>query len=191
MIKFAKCLYVALAALAAACSSPPVGCVVDPPRDIGGPLRLLDERGAPATERDFGGRPALVYFGFTYCPDVCPLAMQYAKATLEAAGRLGARVQPILISLDPERDTPQAMARYISNEAFPAGLRGLTGAPADTAAAAKAFKVGWRKSGDGPDYTIDHTSFFYVLGPDWEILALYPSDLDPASAAQCLQLALK
>jgi len=185
----------ALALALAACGArpavqAPVGCIVDPPAGIGGDIALSDEQGAPVTQAAFAGRPALVYFGFTFCPDVCPLAMQSETLALQALGQEGASVQPILISLDPERDTPAAMARYVRSGGFPEGLRGLTGTPEQTAEAAKRFRVGWRKSSEEADYTLDHTSFFYLMDERWRLRALYPSDLPPQDAAACIKAGL-
>ena len=170
---------------------PPLGCVLDLPAEIGGPFALLDETGKAVTQADFQGRPALLYFGFTFCPDVCPLSMQSAKLALETAGPLGRSIQPILVTLDPARDHPAALRAYVHSAGFPEGLRGLTGTITQTTALAEAFKVGWGKVGDGPDYVIEHTSLFFVLDRQWKARALYSSDLDPESAAACIHAALR
>lgn len=182
----------ALLALPGGCAPrAPVGCVLDLPPGIGGPFALLDETGKAVTQADFQGRPVLLYFGFTFCPDVCPLSMQTAKLALESAGPLGRSVQPVLITLDPARDDPAALQAYVRSAGFPEGQRGLTGSGAQIAALAKAFKVGWGKVGDGPDYVIEHTSFFFVLDRQWQTRALFSSDLDPESAAACIHAALR
>lgn len=192
---------VALAALVlAGCGAPPAnqagppeGCILDPPAEvIGGPIDLVRQDGAAVTEAAFAGRPALIYFGFAFCPDVCPLALQSAKAALAEAGPAGQGVQPILISLDPARDTPEALSRYVTAEAFPAGLVALTGAPEQTAAAAQAFRVAWRRNedpGSAAQYLIDHSSFFYLMDESWRLDAMYPSALSPEDQARCLRLA--
>lgn len=180
-----------LAALAGCAPRPPVGCVVDLPPSLGGPFSLIDDKAKAVTQADFLGRPMLLYFGFKFCPDVCPFALESAKLALDTMGNKGRSIQPVLITLDPERDTPEALASYVRSEGFPMGLRGLTGTPAQTAAAAKAFKVGWGKSGDGPDYLIEHTSFFFVLDARGHTRALYSSELDPESAAACMNAALR
>lgn len=182
-------------ALAACGAAPqvelPAGCIVGPPAGIGGPMALLDDQGAAVTEAAYAGRPALIYFGFVFCPDVCPLAMQSAKLTLDAMGEEGAAVQPLLVTVDPERDTPEVMARYVQSGGFPAGLRGLTGSPEQIADVAKRFRVGYRKAGEGPDYTIDHTSFFYLMDDEWKLTALFPSNLPPQDAAACIKAGLR
>lgn len=198
---FAKPLHALRATLLlfslSACSSPspplaalPAGCVVSPPPGIGGPLALIDEGGGAVTQAAFAGKPTLVYFGYTFCPDVCPLSMQSESLALQELGPAAQDVQRVLITLDPDRDTPQALARYVKSGGFPEGLRGLTGTPEQTAAVAKAFKVGWRKAGEGKDYTLDHTSFFYLMDKQWRLKALYPSDLAPQDAATCLKAGL-
>lgn len=192
----------ALVALLAACApaereaetaAVPAGCITDPPEQIGGPISLVDKTGAPVTQAQFAGKPTLVYFGFAFCPDICPMSLQTARAAFEALGPEGETVQSALITLDPERDTPEVIGRYAATEVFPTGLVGLTGTPEQTAAAAKAFRVGWRKSqiaGSAADYVIDHTSFFYLMSSEWRPLAMYPSSLSPSDAAQCMRLGL-
>lgn len=179
------------AALGGCAPRPPVGCVVDVPAGIGGAFALQDEAGKAVTQADFLGRPSLIYFGFTFCPDVCPFAMQSAKLTLDALGSKGKPIQPLLITLDPARDTPPVMAAYVQSDGFPAGLRGLTGSETQIANAAKAFKVGWGKAGEGADYLIEHTSFFFVVDAQGRTQGLYSSDLDPESAAACIDAALR
>ncbi len=183
--------FVALTAVAGCAPRPPVGCVIDLPGGIGGPFSLIDESGKAVTQADFLGRPALLYFGFTFCPDVCPFSLQSAKLALDSMGPKGRSVQPVLISLDPERDTPQVLAHYVLSDGFPTGLRGLTGTQKQVAEAAKTYKVGWGKTGAGPDYQIEHTSFFFVLDRKGHTRALYSSDLDPESAGACMDAALR
>lgn len=179
-----------------AASSPeaPAGCVLDAGGLIGGPIDLVDQNGAPVTQDAFSEGPSLVYFGFTFCPDICPLSLQKEKKILEALGQEGGVIQPILISLDPERDTPKQMDAYVSSEAFPPGLHGLTGSPEQVAAAAKAFKVAFRKEptpGSAAKYTIGHSSFFYLMSEEWRLLAMFPSDMPAQDAAQCIAAGLQ
>lgn len=179
---------------AAAPAGPPEGCILDAPADvIGGPISMIRHDGAPVTQADFAGRPALLYFGFAFCPDVCPLALQSAKAALGEAGPVAAEVQPILVSLDPERDPPEVLSRYIASDAFPAGLVALTGTTEQSAAAAQSFRVAWRRNedpGSAAGYLIDHSSFFYLMDRNWRLTAMYPSTLAPKDQAACLRLAL-
>ena len=142
----------ALAAVLAACSpaeAPPAGAAKPAARsggaqadctsraypEIGGPISLIDHTGKRVTEADFQGRPALVYFGFTYCPDVCPMALTTLAAAYRKLPEGKTIPQTLLISVDPERDTPEALATYVSSKAFPEGLVGLTGTDAEIRAA--------------------------------------------------------
>ncbi|MEM9030542.1 MAG: SCO family protein [Pseudomonadota bacterium] len=134
---------------------------------VGGPFELVDHTGAEVTERDFHGKYMLVYFGFAHCPDICPSALQVMSAALDQVGASADKIVPIFISVDPERDTPELMAAYVS--AFHPRLRGLTGSTEAVASAAKAYRVFYRKvadPGSTSDYTIDHSSIIYLMGPD-------------------------
>lgn len=169
----------------------PAGCMVGANDAIGGPIDLVDQTGSAVTQANFAEGPALVYFGYTFCPDVCPLGLQTEKAALAKLGQEGAVVQPVLISLDPARDTPTALAAYVKAPAFPENLSGLTGNAAQIDAAAKAFRVAYTKDGEGADYTVSHTSFFYLMDDQWKLRAMFPSTLNPDDAAVCLRAGLK
>lgn len=134
---------------------------------IGGPFTLTDHTGKRVTDQDFRGRNMLVFFGFTLCPDVCPSALQVVSAALDKLGPKADRFVPVLISVDPEHDTPAQLASYV--QSFHPRLVGLTGTPAETEAVVKAYRVYVRKVSDPKStagYTIDHTSLIYVMGPD-------------------------
>jgi protein SCO1/2 len=181
------------AALSAS-APPPAGCLLGANEAIGGPINLVDQTGSAVTQDNFNEAPTLIYFGFTFCPDVCPLALQAEKAALAKLGQNGQVVQPVMITLDPERDTPDKLAQYVSASAFPEGLLGLTGTADQIAGAAKAFKVSYQKDTDGKsniEYSISHTSFFYLMDENWRLAAMYPSSLGPAEQAACLQAGLK
>lgn len=138
---------------------------------VGGPFKLTDHRGQRATEQDFRGRHMLVFFGFTFCPDVCPTALQVSSAALDKLGTKAERVTPVFISVDPERDTPQQLASYVSS--FHPRLVGLSGTAEETAAVAKAYRVYYRKVTDersAAGYTIDHSSIIYLMGPDGKFI---------------------
>ena len=124
------------------------------------------------TDKDYRGRYMLVYFGFTFCPDVCPSGLQVAGAAIEKLGAKGERVTPIFITVDPERDTAKQMASYVSS--FHPRLVGLTGSVEEIAAVAKAYRVYFRKVKDeksSAEYTIDHTSIFYLMDPQGKFVA--------------------
>ena len=134
---------------------------------IGGPFTLTDHTGKRVTDQDFRGRSMLVLFGFTFCPDVCPSALQVMSAALDRLGPKADRFVPILITVDPERDTPVQLASYV--QSFHPRLVGLTGTPAEIDAVVKAYRVYVRKVADpksSAGYSIDHTSLIYVMGPD-------------------------
>jgi cytochrome oxidase Cu insertion factor (SCO1/SenC/PrrC family) len=134
---------------------------------IGGPFALTDHTGKRVTDQDFRGRYTLVLFGFTFCPDICPSALQVMSAALDKLGPKADRFVPILITVDPERDTPMQLASYV--QSFHPRLVGLTGTPAEIEAVVKAYRVYVRKVADPKStagYSIDHTSLIYVMGPD-------------------------
>jgi len=136
---------------------------------IGGPFKLVDQHGETVTDRDFRGRYMLVFFGFTHCPDICPAELQVMAASLEALGPRGEAVVPIFITLDPERDTPEAMANYLKN--FGSEFVGLTGSPEAIAEAAKAYRIAYSKfqdDEDASDYSIDHSALVYLMGKNGE-----------------------
>ena len=131
---------------------------------VGGPFSLVDHTGARVTDADFAGRSKLMFFGYTYCPDMCPLGL----ATMAAAyDRLTpeeqARVVPIFVTVDPERDTVEAIADYV--DLFHPKMVGLTGTTEETDAAAKAYRVYYRKaeSESAADYLVDHSTFTYLM----------------------------
>ncbi|MEN9855514.1 MAG: hypothetical protein RLZZ157_640 [Pseudomonadota bacterium] len=162
--------------------------------EIGGPFELVNQDGVAVTEKTFLGKPALIYFGFTYCPDICPMSLQSVALALDRAKALGGKeiddIQPILISIDPERDTPASLKSYVASAGFPGGLIGLTGSVAQVSAAAKAFKVGFRKSipegNAAKDYVMDHTSIVYLLDKTGKLATFFSGDLDPEPMAKCL-----
>ncbi len=132
---------------------------------IGGPFTLRAGDGRTVSDRDFRGKWLLVYFGYTQCPDVCPTTLAEIVQTLEKLGPLAAEVQPIFITIDPERDTPEAVREYL--EAFDPRIVGLTGTPAEIATVAKAYRVYYKKHAgkNGEDYLMEHSAFVYVINP--------------------------
>ncbi|MGY8709855.1 SCO family protein [Bradyrhizobium sp. 18BD] len=142
---------------------------------VGGPFELIDHTGKPRSDRDFRGHLMLVYFGFTYCPDVCPTDLMAIGQALEQLGPEADAVQPVFITLDPERDTAEHLAEYVP--LFHPRLLGLTGSLDAIAAAAKTYKVYFAKipiGKDGGDYTVDHTSFIYLMDRDGKYLGFFP-----------------
>jgi protein SCO1/2 len=145
---------------------------------IGGPFALVDQDGKAVTDADFRGRYMLIYFGFTACPDICPTALARNGDALDMVGAKAEKVVPILISVDPERDTPRALKDYIGF--FHPRLVGLTGSPEQVAAAAKAYRVYYAKTTAGaPEggYFMDHSGFTYLMGPDGTFIQFFRHDL--------------
>ncbi|HZO45930.1 MAG TPA: SCO family protein [Xanthobacteraceae bacterium] len=132
---------------------------------IGGPFELTDQNGRTVTERDLKGRPFLVFFGFTRCPDICPTTLFEVSEIMRALGKDADRVGALFITVDPERDTPAALKDYLSS--FDPHLAGLTGEPAAVAAVAKAYRVYFKKVPlDQGGYTMDHTAIVYLMDKD-------------------------
>ena len=144
---------------------------------VGGPFRLVDHNGSPRTDADFRGKLLLVYFGFTYCPDICPTDLQNIGLALDRLGRAAGAVQPLFVTLDPQRDTAAHLKDYVP--LFHPRLIGLTGDAAAIKAAADAYRVYYAKvpAREG-DYTIDHTAFIYLIGPDGKYLGFLPPGTD-------------
>ena len=129
---------------------------------VGGPFRLVDVDNRPITERVLLGKPRVIFFGFTYCPEVCPTTLAKMTAALEALGPDADRLNVVFISVDPERDTPEQMRRYLSN--FDPRIKGFTGTPEQVEAAAGAYRIYRQKVAlDGGGYTVDHTSAVYLF----------------------------
>lgn len=135
---------------------------------IGGPFTLTDHTGATRVAADFEGRPMLVYFGYTYCPDVCPTGLQTLSDALDRLGEVGEQIQPVFITVDPERDTPAVMAGYVQH--FHPRLVGLTGTKAQIDQVTEAYRIYYAKQGEGEDYLVDHSTYTYLMGPDGEYL---------------------
>lgn len=189
----AAVLLVALPACTPAAKAPPGRCATAGIDRVGGPIDLVEASGKAVTQAEFAGTPTLLYFGFANCPDICPTSLQTLRAALDARDPKAAPVRSALITLDPARDTPEVMARYVSSEAFPKGLVGLTGSDAQIEAAAAAFKVLHQKreeKGSAIGYVVDHSSLFYLMSADWKPEAVFPSDLPPEDMAACIDAAL-
>ena len=164
--------------------TPPTGSL---PFSFGGPFTLVDHDGVPRTERDFAGRFLLVYFGYTTCPDICPAGLSTMADALDALGGMGDRVQPIFISVDPKRDTPERLKTFVTG--FHPRLIGLTGKESAVRAAARAYRVHRAKvavpdAADG--YLVSHGSLTYLMGPDGHFVTLFPHDSDADVMAKTL-----
>jgi protein SCO1/2 len=154
---------------------------------MGGPFTLTDQNGQRVSDTAFAGKYRLVYFGFTFCPDVCPTDMQVLGAGLrqfEASDATrGARVQPIFISVDPARDTPPVLRQFVAN--FHPRFVGLTGSAAEVAQVARAYGIFYDRGEPGQDgaYLVNHSRTAVLYGPQGEPIALIPQDQGPAAVA--------
>jgi protein SCO1 len=138
--------------------------------DYGRRLELTDHNGGARHLEDFRGKAVVVFFGFTHCPDICPTTLAQISSALKTLGADAERVQVLFVTVDPERDTPQALAQYVS--AFDPRFLGLYGDQAATLRAAKEFKIYYEKRKSGNTYTIDHSSQCYVLDPQGRLRLL-------------------
>ena len=153
---------------------------------VGGPFHLEDQNGKPVSDADMKGRPFLVFFGFTHCPDVCPTTLFDVSQVLHQLGKDADRAGALFITVDPERDTPAVLKEYLSN--FDPHLRGLTGDPAAVAAAIKAYRVYAKKVPlDNGDYTMDHTAVVYLMDRDGQFVAPFDLKRTPEAAAADLR----
>jgi len=153
---------------------------------VGGPFHLTDQTGKPVSDQDFKGRPFLVFFGYTHCPDICPTTLFEISEVIKKLGSDADRTGAIFITVDPERDTPAALKDYLSS--FDPHLRGLTGDPAAVEAAIKAYRVYAKKVPlkDG-DYTMDHTAVVYLMDKDGHFVAPFNLKQTPEAAAEQLR----
>ena len=150
---------------------------------LGGAFSLTDQTGKAVTEQDFAGRWMLIYFGYSFCPDICPTELGTMAAALDALGPAGAAVVPAFISVDPQRDTPEHLADYVSR--FHPRMQGLTGTPEQVAEAARRYRVYYSKvqRSDMTDYLMDHSSFIYLVGPDAKVRTLFRPEQTPEAIA--------
>ncbi|MCX5497417.1 SCO family protein [Kaistia dalseonensis] len=135
---------------------------------IGGPFTLVDQTGATVTEAALKGHPSAMFFGYTFCPDVCPTTLYEATQWLKALGPDGDRLKVYFVTVDPERDTREQMAAYLG--AFDPRIVGLTGTRPQIDAMLKEFRVYSKKVGDGPDYAMDHTAAVYLLDANGQMV---------------------
>ena len=153
---------------------------------IGGPFALVDQNGTPRHSSDFRDRFMLVYFGYSYCPDVCPTTLALMADALTRLGPKAKRIVPIFITIDPARDTPAVLKAYL--KAFSPSFVGLTGDGPAVAAAAAAYRVYYRKRLlKGGGYAMDHSNTVYLMGPDGKFLANYDQTMDPGALATALK----
>jgi protein SCO1 len=161
----------------------PIGSAV---AAVGGPFSLEDQNGRTITDQDMKGRPFLVFFGFTHCPDICPTTLFEVSQVMQKLGPDANRTGALFITVDPERDTPTVIKDYLSN--FDPHLRGLTGDPAAIQAAIKAYRVYAKKVPlDNGDYTMDHTAVVYLMDKTGRFVAPFNLNRPPEAAAADLR----
>ena len=156
------------------------------PAAIGGPFQLTDQNGKAVTEASLKGKPTLIFFGYTHCPDVCPTSLFEMSEVLRAMGKDADKVNAVFISVDPERDTPATMKDYLSS--FDPHLEGLSGDPAETAKVITSYRVYAKKvpTKDG-DYTMDHTALIYLMDRDGRFVSPFNLKRTPEEAAADLK----
>src|SRR6202023_792122 len=153
---------------------------------IGGPFRLTDQNGKTVTDADLKGKWSLVYFGYTHCPDACPTALNDISIALEDLGTKRDAVRPVFITVDPERDTPEALKAYVTS--FDAPILALTGTADQIANAAKGYRVYYAKHPEaGGDYSMDHSSVIYVMDPEGRFTASFTHQSTPEEIAERLK----
>lgn len=153
---------------------------------VGGPIQLTDQNGQPFSDQSLRGKPFLVFFGFTHCPDVCPTALFEVSEIMRRLGPDAARAAALFISVDPERDTPAVLKEYLSS--FDPNLQALTGDPAAIAAVAKAYRVYYKKVPlEGEDYTLDHTALVYLMDKQGRFVAPFNIKRPPEAAVADLR----
>ena len=159
--------------------------------NIGGPFELMDHRGQMVTDAQVLDQPALVYFGYTFCPDVCPMDVARNVVAVEILADAGLTVKPVFITIDPARDTVDYLADFVANN-HPE-MVGLTGTAEQIAKAARAYKVYYRKqpSEDEDYYLMDHSSFSYFMVPDVGFVDFLRSDLPPEVVVDRLACVLR
>jgi cytochrome oxidase Cu insertion factor (SCO1/SenC/PrrC family) len=159
---------------------------------IGGPFEMVNQNGTKVTEKDFAGKPVLLFFGYTYCPDVCPTELQIISATLDKLGDQAKDVQSVFVTIDPERDTPAVLRTYL--ESFGPRWIGLTGTPEQVRVITRAWHVFYEKRDNKAapkDYLMDHSSFIFLMGPDGKFLKHFNYTTDAKAFGEALLNALK
>lgn len=153
---------------------------------VGGPFRLTDQNGKPVSAADFHGRYMLIYFGYSFCPDVCPTTLSIMAQALDQMGADSTRIVPIFITVDPTRDTPKVLADYM--KAFGPRFVGLTGNDAEVKAVEKEYRVyAAKRPLENGNYGMDHSSVIYLMGPTGKLVSFYDEAISPDDLAKDLK----
>lgn len=193
-ISLAALAAIAIAALLVWHQLGAVGASTDAPQKVGfrpvidieGPFSLTDHTGAKVTDANFRGKYMLVLFGYTYCPDICPTGLTKISSALKKLGKTAARIQPLFVTVDPERDTPKLLSDYVAH--FHPALKGLTGSEAQIAEIAKSYRVFRRKvtQDDASDYLMDHSTFVYLMNPKGKLALMFRHETNPEAMAKAI-----
>jgi protein SCO1 len=162
-----------------------------PPSLVGGPFQLVDQNNQPTTEKTLKGQWNAVFFGFTYCPDVCPGTLQALAAASDQLGPKAKDLKIVFISVDPGRDNPEQLKTFLSGPTLPKTIVGLTGTPQQVAAAAKAYRVYYKQVGDGPGYSVDHSTAIYLMDPKGRFDKVIAYNLPPEEIARQIKDAME
>lgn len=170
-----------------------LGGAVTPPGStvkIGGPFQLVDQNGRAVDQNILKGKWSAVFFGYTYCPDVCPTTLQTLATAQQGLGAQAAKFQVIFVTVDPARDTPSQLKAYLSSDSFPKGAIGLTGTSDQIAAITRAYGVYFQKQGTGADYSVNHSSAIYLMNPKGAYDSVIGAGLTPDQTRQAIQRAM-
>ncbi len=181
--RIAPCFFAAALLLA--------GCKGQGGVSIGGPFHLIDQNGRGQDESILEGKWSAVYFGYTFCPDVCPTTLQTLGEAQALLGPKAKDLQVVFVTVDPERDKPGQLKSYLSNSAFPKGTIGLTGSPDQIAATAKGYHLFYQKQGSGTGYEVQHTSAVYLMDRRGRFSRVLAYGLTPEDEARQISEAMR
>ena len=160
--------------------------------EIGGPFALTDQSGKRVTDKDFLGRHLLIYFGYTFCPDVCPTTLNTLSISLDMLGDRARMLVAAFVTIDPERDTAELLRAYIAN--FNPGILGLTGSPENIRTLAKAYRVYYARAAgtaeDDRDYLMEHSAGIYLIDPQGGIVRTFPHTASPEEIVEAVKAKL-
>lgn len=158
---------------------------------VGGPFQMVDQTGRTVDQTLLKGKWNVVFFGYTYCPDVCPATMQALRAAVDQLGPKGKDVRIVFVSVDPGRDTPATLKAWLDAQGMPQGTLGLTGTPAQVAAMAKAYRVVYQTQGSGADYQVNHSTVAYLMTPRGRFDRVLAYGLTPEQMADQIRRAMR
>lgn len=158
---------------------------------VGGPFQLTDQDGKPRDQTLLEGKWSAVFFGYTYCPDICPTTLTALGQAQKDMGTKGRDLQTVFITVDPERDTAAQLKTYLSSPVFPRPITGLTGTAEQVAKAAAVYRAPYSKEGDGPGYLMNHPAMIYLMDPQGRFNRIIPDGLPPAELARQIKDAMR